>query len=142
MGRALLVPKKSYEISNDTKDSDGRCVCGKFASGERLQPGGQFKKGPEVQKRVIKVFSFMDTITARPVNPWCRSPGRIERIDGESASKLDVIYPLETPVICPKESCGVKRAIRRALYFVSSKTVGGSIWPLNSLPETGKTKEF
>ncbi len=52
------------------------------------------------------------------------------------------IYPLETPVICPKESCGIKRAIRRALYFVSSKTVGGAIRPLNSLPETGKTKEF
>ena len=52
------------------------------------------------------------------------------------------IYPLETPAIWPKKSCGIKRAIRRALYFVSSKTVGGSIRPLNSLPETGKTKEF
>ncbi len=53
-----------------------------------------------------------------------------------------VIYPLETLPICPKENYGIKRAIRRALYFVSSKTVGGAIWPLNLLPETGKTKEF
>ena len=52
------------------------------------------------------------------------------------------IYPLETQAICPKENCGIKRTIRRALYFVSSKTVGGVIRPLNSLPETGKTKEF
>jgi len=49
---------------------------------------------------------------------------------------------LETPAICPKENCGVKRAIRRALYFVSSKTVGDLTKGLNSLPETGKTKEF
>ncbi|CAD0186049.1 hypothetical protein RUESEDTHA_02954 [Ruegeria sp. THAF57] len=52
------------------------------------------------------------------------------------------IYPLETPTNCPNKTCGVKRAIRRALYFVSSKTVGGAIRPLNLLPETGKTKEF
>ncbi len=31
----------------------------------------------------------------------------------------------------------MERAIRRALYCFSSKTVGGAIWHLNFLPETG-----
>jgi hypothetical protein len=61
---------------------------------------------------------------------------------GQGLQRFDVIYLLETPPICPKETCGVKRAIRRALYFVSSKTVGDLAKGLNSLPETGKTKEF
>ena len=49
------------------------------------------------------------------------------------------LFPLETPCFCSRQTCGVKRAIRRALYFVSSKTVGGLVRALNFLPETGMT---
>ena len=51
------------------------------------------------------------------------------------------ICPLEIPSNGTNYGCEVKRAIRRALYFISSKMVGGLRSDLNFPPETGTDQE-